>query len=57
MGDRVKTAAEAIEADALPRIHEVHADPATPNAGNNGVPSGVAKTLVQKKAKPSAMGR
>ena len=49
MGDWVKTA-EAVEADALPRVHEVHADPATPNAGNNAVPSGVAKTPVQKKS-------
>ena len=32
MGDQVKTAAEAVEADALPRVHEVHADPTTPNA-------------------------
>jgi len=50
MGDQVKTAAEAVEADALPRVHEVHADPATPNAGNNAVPRGVAKTPVQKKS-------
>ena len=50
MGDEVKTAAEAVEADARPRVHEVHADPATPNAGNNPVPSGVAKTPVQKKS-------
>ena len=49
MGDWVKTA-EAVEADALPRVHEVHADPATPNAGNNAVPNGVAKTPVQKKS-------
>ena len=49
MGDQVKTAAEAVEADALPRVHEVHADPATLNAGNNAVPSGVAKTPLQKK--------
>ena len=49
MGDWVKTA-EAVEADALPRVHEVHADLATPNAGNNPVPSGVAKTPVQKKS-------
>ena len=49
MGDWVKTA-EAVEADALPRVHEVHADPAKHNAGNNPVPSGVAKTPVQKKS-------
>ncbi len=50
MGEQVKTAAEAVEADALPRVHEVHADPATPNAGNNAVPSGFAKTSVRKKS-------
>lgn len=51
MGDDVKTAAEAVEADALPRVHEVHSDPAMPNAGDKAVPKGVAKTPVQKKAK------
>ncbi|MEX0348811.1 MAG: DUF6173 family protein [Paracoccaceae bacterium] len=30
MGDQIETAAEAIEADALPRCHEVHADPESP---------------------------
>jgi|TARA_B110000908_G_scaffold158887_1_gene200539 hypothetical protein len=50
MGDEVKTAAEAIEADALPRVHEVHSDPAMPNAGDKAVPRGVAKTPIQKKS-------
>lgn len=50
MGDEVKTAAEAIEADALPRVHEVHSDPAMPNAGDKAVPKGVAKTPIQKKS-------
>jgi hypothetical protein len=27
MGDKIKTSAEALEATALPRCHEVHADP------------------------------
>ncbi|CUK05427.1 DUF6173 family protein [Shimia thalassica] len=27
MGDQIKTSAEAVEADAIPRRHEVHADP------------------------------
>lgn len=48
--DQVKTAAKAVEGGALPRVHEVHADLATPNAGNNAVSSGVAKTPVQKKS-------
>lgn len=50
MGDQVKTAAEAEEADAMPRIHEVHSDPDAPNAGHKAVPKGVAKTPVQKKS-------
>ena len=50
MGDQVKTAAEAVEADALPRVHEVHSDPTMPNAGNKAVPKGVAKTPVGKKS-------
>ena len=49
MGDWVKTA-EAVEADALPRVQEVHADSAKPNAGNNAVPSGFAKIPVQNKS-------
>ena len=50
MCEQFKTAAEAVEADAQPSVHEVHADSATPNAGNNAVPSGFAKTPVQKKS-------
>ena len=50
MCEQVKTAPEAVEADALPRVHVVHADSATPNDGNNAVPSGFAKTPVQKKS-------
>lgn len=50
MGDQVKTAAEAAEAAALPRVHEVHADPDAPNAGHKSVPKGVAKTPVQQKS-------
>lgn len=29
MDDKIKTTAEAIEADALPRVHEIHTDPDT----------------------------
>jgi hypothetical protein len=50
MGDQVKTAAEAVEADAIPRVHEVHTDPTRPNAGNKAVPKGVAKTPVGNKS-------
>ena len=34
MDDKIETSAEALEADAIPRVHEVHVDPdkAAPNA-------------------------
>ena len=35
MGDRIETAAEAAEATALPRCHEVHADPDSAARLNN----------------------
>lgn len=50
MGDDIKTAAEAEEAAAMPRVHEVHADPSKPNAAKNPVPKGVAKTPVANKS-------
>ncbi|MGR3634865.1 MAG: DUF6173 family protein [Shimia sp.] len=47
MSNDIKTTAEAIEAAALPRSHEVHADPdATPVE----VPDGVAKKPVAEKS-------
>ncbi|MCL6282839.1 DUF6173 family protein [Ruegeria sp. 2012CJ41-6] len=36
MGDQIETAAEAIESDALPRCHEVHADPKSPARMDQG---------------------
>ncbi|MEP1522571.1 DUF6173 family protein [Ascidiaceihabitans sp.] len=50
MGEQVKTAAEAEEADALPKVHEVHADPKAKNAAQKPVPDGVKKTPVGKKS-------
>jgi hypothetical protein len=50
MGDDIKTAAEAEEAAAMPRVHEVHSDPSKPNAAKKPVPKGVAKTPVGKKS-------
>ena len=54
MSDEVKTAAEAVQADALPRsydrVHGVHTDPAISNADNEAVPKGFAKTSVGKKS-------
>ena len=50
MGDDIKTAAEAEEAAAMPRVHEVHNDPSKPNVGKRPVPKGAAKTPVGKKS-------
>ncbi|WP_299969838.1 DUF6173 family protein [uncultured Roseobacter sp.] len=47
MEDQIKTSAEAAEADALPRCHEVHCDDATPTPAKIDVPKKVA-------AKPAA---
>jgi hypothetical protein len=50
MDDDIKTAAEAEEAAAMPRAHEVHSDPDQPNVGKKPVPKGAAKTPVGKKS-------
>ncbi|WP_299624915.1 DUF6173 family protein [uncultured Tateyamaria sp.] len=51
MGEKmIDTSAEAYEADAMPRPHEVHSDPETPNAAQKPVPKGVAKTPVAQKS-------
>lgn len=50
MDDKIKTAAEAAEADALPKRHEVHSDPARPTVKDGPLPKGVAKTPVQQKS-------
>ena len=42
----IKTSAEAMEAAALPRAHEVHADPSRPKASADDLPAGA-------KAKPA----
>ena len=47
MDDKIATAAEAVEADALPRVHEVHADPDS-CAGLNGVPDAMAGSIKAK---------
>lgn len=38
MGERIETAAEAVEAAALAGLHEVHTDPQTPNAARKPLP-------------------
>lgn len=51
MDDRmIKTAAEAHEADAIPRQHDVHCDPDTPDPARQPMPAGVAKTPVAQKS-------
>jgi hypothetical protein len=52
----IKTAAEAHEADAMPRQHEVHCDPETPIASRQPVPNGVTKTPVEPE-KRGPLGR
>ncbi|MFL4470265.1 DUF6173 family protein [Tateyamaria armeniaca] len=50
MDDKINTAAEAAEADALPRCHEVHCDPDTPNIASRPVPAAVKKTPAAQKS-------
>ena len=50
MDDKIETAAEAAEAAAMPRCHEVHADPNTPNANQQPVPQGVAAVPAEQKS-------
>lgn len=49
MDDQIKTAAEVAEADALPRMHEVHSDPDARKTGDQVLPKCIAeKPLAQK---------
>lgn len=49
MDDQIKTAAEAAEANAMPRVHEVHTDPKVKNSKDQKLPKGVAgKPVAQK---------
>ena len=50
MDDKINTAAEAAEADALPRCHEVHSDPAARNMAQAQVPKAVKKTPAAQKS-------
>ncbi|CUH84645.1 DUF6173 family protein [Thalassovita mediterranea] len=51
MEDEIMTSAEAFEASALPRRHEVHSDPDAPAAKvDTSVPASVTATPVQKKS-------
>lgn len=47
---QINTAAEAVEAAALPRAHEVHCEPGARNAADQPVPKGVTKTPTEQKS-------
>ncbi|MEL7259083.1 MAG: DUF6173 family protein [Pseudomonadota bacterium] len=47
MDDKIETSAEAAEAAALPRCHEVHTDPSKPHTD---VPDAVAKKPIEQKS-------
>jgi hypothetical protein len=50
MDELIRTAAEAAEADVLPRLHEVHSDPTQRNADQQAVPKGIIDTPASKKS-------
>ena len=50
MGNEIKTVAEAAEANAIPRVHEVHTDPDAKNAQDQKLPKGVAGKPVEQKS-------
>lgn len=50
MEDEIKTTAEAAEAAALPRCHEVHADPDAKCTSEKPVPAGMRKTPAAEKS-------
>ncbi|MEL6566271.1 MAG: DUF6173 family protein [Pseudomonadota bacterium] len=50
MTDEINTAAEAAEAAAIPRQHEVHSDPSARNAADQPRPAGLKKTPTDKKS-------
>ncbi|GFE52221.1 hypothetical protein So717_39740 [Roseobacter cerasinus] len=50
MGEQIETSAEAAEAAALPRRHEVHCDPDSPAPKTEDIPPQVAKKGVAQKS-------
>lgn len=50
MDDQIKTAAEAAEEAALPRMHEVHSDPDLADKPDPKLPQSVTKTPVAQKS-------
>ena len=50
MGDDIMTAAEAVEADALPKMHEVHCDPNQRKASKQKIPKAVTDKPASQKS-------
>lgn len=50
MDDEIKTAAEAVEDAALPRMHEVHSDPDKAGKPDPELPRSVSRTPVAQKS-------
>lgn len=50
MESEIRTAAEAFEDDALPRMHEVHSDPGKRKASAQTLPKGVANKPASQKS-------
>ena len=50
MDNQIATTAEAVEADALPRRYEVHADPSSRKPGDQAMPKAVTNQPVAKKS-------
>jgi hypothetical protein len=50
MDDTIRTTAEAIEADVMPRLYEVHSDPDVASATDRPVPKGMTQTPASKKS-------
>jgi len=50
MDDKIATTTEAIEAAALPRLYEVHADENAPRAQDKPLPPGAATPPARKSA-------
>ena len=50
MEDAIKTSAEAVEADALPRLHEVHTDPNRKCVDAKPLKKNIAKKPVKQKS-------
>jgi hypothetical protein len=46
MDVEIQTAAEAVKANALPRVHEVHGDPTAKNVCDQKMPKSMQGTLV-----------